>query len=175
MPVTMLDPRVEADLRTAPLSYDEVGRTRAVMPPGYRLLSRMRVLDEDTTWQQARSGLLARQVPERAGLRVQVSATRIVQDAVGVLSLGVGALTVRAPVRVVYLVDTADRCAFGYGTLPGHPESGEEAFILDRAPDGRILFTITAFSRPATRLARFAGPVGRAVQTAMTLRYLRSL
>ena len=29
---------------------------------------------------------------------------------------------VRAPCRVVYVVDEPDRRGFAYGTLPGHPE-----------------------------------------------------
>jgi uncharacterized protein (UPF0548 family) len=31
----------------------------------------------------------------------------------------------KAPVRVVYVVDEPTRRGFAYGTLPGHPESGE--------------------------------------------------
>jgi uncharacterized protein (UPF0548 family) len=58
--------------------------------------------------------------------------------------------------------------------LPGHPESGEEAFILQRHDDGTITFTITAFSRPAEMLATIAGPLGRRIQDAMTNRYLRA-
>ena len=175
MTVHTLDATVLARLQTAPLTYSEVGATRTVLPPGYRLLSRMRMLPPGTSWAAAKAALFGWQVPDRAGLRVAVSTPRIQQDAVGVLSFGVGPLSVRAPVRVVYVVDTDDQVGFAYGTLPGHVETGEEAFVLDRAADGRILFTITAFSRPATRLARIAGPAGQAVQTAVTLRYLRSL
>ena len=38
-----------------------------------------------------------------------------------------------------------------------------------------MTFTITAFSRPATPLARIAGPFGRAIQDHITARYLRAL
>lgn len=67
-----------------------------------------------------------------------------------------------------------DRAGFAYGTLPGHPESGEEAFVVSRAPDG-VRFTITAFSRPATWLARLGGPVTLLGQEYFTRRYLRAL
>ena len=77
--------------------------------------------------------------------------------------------------RVVYLDETDNHCGFAYGTLPGHPEIGEEAFVLDRTDDGHIRFTITAFSRPGTMATRLAGPVGHAVQSAVTSRYLCSL
>lgn len=38
-----------------------------------------------------------------------------------------------------------------------------------------MTLTITAVSRPATRLARLAAPVSRAVQAVMTRRYLAAL
>ena len=41
--------------------------------------------------------------------------------------------------------------------------------------DGTVSFTITAFSRPATPLAKAAGPAGRAIQRHLTTRYLRAL
>lgn len=66
------------------------------------------------------------------------------------------------------------RQGFAYGTLPGHPESGEEAFILDRHDDETTTFTVVAFSRPASVLAKLAGPVGSLVQDVMTTRYLRA-
>jgi hypothetical protein len=55
----------------------------------------------------------------------------------------------RAPCRVVYVIDEPRRRGFAYGTLPGHPESGEEAFVLEQRDDGTIASNIIAFSRPA--------------------------
>ncbi len=46
---------------------------------------------------------------------------------------------------------------------------------MELATDGTVSFEITAFSRPATSLARLAGPLGRQVQSAVTRRYLRAL
>ena len=59
------------------------------------------------------------------------------------------------------------------GGPPPHLHSREEEgfYILE----GEITFTITAFSRPATVLARIGGPASRAVQRAVTRRYLRAL
>ena len=39
------------------------------------------------------------------------------------------------------------------------PVRGEEAFLVERAEDGTVRFTVTAFSRPAGALARVAGPL----------------
>jgi uncharacterized protein (UPF0548 family) len=80
-----------------------------------------------------------------------------------------------APCRVVYVIDEPDRWGFAYGTLPGHHESGEEAFVLHRTDDGRSVLSITAFSRPATALAKLAGPFGRGAQSLITNRYLHTL
>ena len=76
---------------------------------------------------------------------------------------------------VVCVVDEPGRRGFAYGTLPGHPERGEEALILQQHRGGAVTFTITAFSRPAGLLARAAGPAGRAIQHHITMRYLRAL
>lgn len=76
---------------------------------------------------------------------------------------------------MVYLVDEDHRKGFAYGTLPGHPESGEEAFVVELGEDGQVTFTISAFSRPASVLARLGGPLSRAIQRWVTGRYLRAV
>jgi uncharacterized protein (UPF0548 family) len=88
------------------------------------------------------------------------------------MRLGAGPVALRIPCRVVDVVDEPDRRGFVYGTLPGHPECGEESFVLERRPDGAIAFTVAAFSRPATLLARIGGPAARGMQRFMTGRYL---
>ena len=88
---------------------------------------------------------------------------------------GPGPLRIGAPCRVVYVVDEPGRRGFAYGTLPGHPERGEEAFLIRQHDDGTVIFTITAFSTPATPLAKAAGPIGRAIQRSISTRYLRAL
>ena len=50
---------------------------------------------------------------------------------------------------------------FAYGTLPGHPENGEEAFVVSMSPDQVVRFEIQAFSRPGGPLVRLVGPIGR--------------
>jgi uncharacterized protein (UPF0548 family) len=58
---------------------------------------------------------------------------------------------------VTYVLDEPRHKGFAYGTLPGHPERGEEAFALELHDDGAVTFTITAFSRPASLLAKAGG------------------
>lgn len=92
-----------------------------------------------------------------------------------VMSLGWGPLRVRAPVRIVYTVDEPARRGFAYGTLPGHPESGEEAFVVERRDDESVWLTIRAFSRPANRWLWIGYPLLRLVQAIVTSRYERAL
>jgi uncharacterized protein (UPF0548 family) len=79
------------------------------------------------------------------------------------------------PARVVYVIDEPARRGFAYGTLPGHPERGEEAFVVEREPDGSVWLVIRAFSRPASALMWIASPVARLLQAFYTARYERAL
>ncbi len=90
------------------------------------------------------------------------------------LGIGIGPARIQAPVEVVYLMDEPDRQGFAYGTLPGHPECGEERFVIVRSGLA-VRAEIDAFSQPAVWFMRAAGPVGRLVQRVVTDRYLRSL
>ena len=103
------------------------------------------------------------------------SAPAVDEGVVAVLRIGLGPAALRAPVRVTYVVDEPDRRGYAYGTLVGHPEQGEEAFVVERDETGAVFLAITAFSRPATLLARAGGPVARLVQRRVTQRYLRAL
>jgi uncharacterized protein (UPF0548 family) len=171
--VQRLAPARAAALRAAPFTYDAVGATAGDLPAGYRPLQRRTVLGR-RDFDGAVDDLLRWRVHERAGLWVAASGPVTGTDTVVDMRFGVGPLALRIPCRVAYVVDDPDRAGFAYGTLPGHPETGEELFLLTRLGDGSVTFTVTAFSRPATRLARLGGPVSRALQTRATDRYLRA-
>jgi uncharacterized protein (UPF0548 family) len=82
---------------------------------------------------------------------------------------------IRSPVRVVYVIDEPSRRGFAYGTLPGHPQDGEEAFVVEQGADGSVWLTVTAFSRPSNRFWRAVSPALRVAQELITRRYVRSL
>jgi uncharacterized protein (UPF0548 family) len=170
--VQLLAPRAAATLHAREFSYPFVGATRTGMPAGYAQLRRSLLLPAHRDFEVAAHDLLSWQVQRRAGLTVQASSGQVEVDGVVLLRVGVGPVGIGAPCRVVYIERTDSRCGFGYGTLTGHPEQGEEAFVLELRPDGRIVFTVTAFSRPATLLAKAGGPLGRVVQRAVADRYL---
>jgi uncharacterized protein (UPF0548 family) len=165
-----------SQLESADLTYDDVGGTQGTLPRGYHHLRRVRVIGSGAdAFAAAESALLGWQVQLRAGLRVTASESVVKPGAVVLLSAGTRPLQLRAPCRVVYTVTDARRRGFAYGTLPGHPERGEEAFVVEQREDGDVVFTITAFSKPATVAARVAGPLGRLIQLYLTHRYLDAL
>ena len=80
--------------------------------------------------------------------------------------LGVGPARIWGPCQVVWSEESPTLAGFGYGTLPGHPERGEEAFVVGRDDDGAVWFEVRAFSRPDRWFTRAGGPAVRAVQHA---------
>jgi len=175
MAVVALPAEQAAGLRAAPYNYEHVGHTAHDEPvAGYGWMERSVKLHR-TDFEDAASDLLRWQVQERSGLRVQASESPLGVDTVVLMRLGIGPLSLRIPCRVVYVIDQPRLRGFAYGTLPGHPEAGEERFALERRDDETISLTITAFSRPVSRLYRLGGPVTRRVKEVMTVRYLRGL
>lgn len=81
---------------------------------------------------------------------------------------------VMATARVVHVVHDEEQIGFAYGTLPAHPEQGEEIFLVRRA-DGRVSFEVAAFSRPRDPLARLGAPVTRWLQLRTNRTYLDAL
>ena len=158
------------------LTYAEIGATEGLLPPGYAHLDRRRVVGRGrAAFERAAEEVMTYGVQRGAGLRVRAARPRAsTGDDVTVL-LGPGRWAVEAPCRVVATLDTPTRRGFAYGTLEGHPESGEERFVVEHHDDDAVTLAIRAFSRPAWRSARLAGPAGRLVQRVVTERYLRAL
>ena len=79
------------------------------------------------------------------------------------------------PDRIVAVVDEPDRFGFAYGTLDGHQERGEEAFLVERLDDDSVLGTVRVDAVAATRSARLAAPVVTRFQHLAVRRYLAAL
>lgn len=84
-------------------------------------------------------------------------------------------MTVVEPVQVVTVVEEIDRVGFAYVTMPGHPVSGEEAFILHRHGD-EVRLSVRSLTRAAPQQPwRALYPLLRVAQRVARQRYLRSL
>lgn len=172
-----------ADLRDRPLTYDVAGSTApaeqrwVLTPAGFRRYER--TVDVSTSWEHARELLLGWAVKTRSGFDVDTAAVNheIECGARVWIRLTVGPFAVSDPVEVVATFDTPTRCGFAYGTLDGHPVSGEEAFIVHRPSEsGPVSLTIRSLTRAAPSGPwRYAFPALVVVQRASRRRYLRSL
>ena len=168
-----------ADLSALTLTYSAVGRTASPTlltraPSGYRPLHRRaRIGAGSAFFAEASASIMSWGVQEKSGFSVHGS-HNIVEGVTVELAIPFGPIRVMAPARVVYVVDEPRRVGFAYGTLPGHPERGEEAFVVEHLPDDSVWIDIRAFSRPASAYW-LVYPVLRITQEFYTRRYLKAL
>lgn len=155
------------------LTYPEIGATRDDdLPAGYRHVRRHEPLGTGPAAFRRAADLLRHWDLQRgAGLRVPVATP---PPAVGV-RVTARLLVLRIPCEVVWVDDSDGRYGYAYGTLPGHPESGEEAFIVSTDAAGVVWLDIRAFSRPGRWYTRIAGPLGWIAQNLATSRYVSVL
>jgi uncharacterized protein (UPF0548 family) len=145
--------------------------------PGWRGHERTVVTGSGAAhWAAVSAAVLEWGVKTRSGFAVEPAGggLRVAVDAEPWLVASVGPFTVREPVRVVAVVAEPDRCGFAYGTLPGHPVSGEEAFVVSRAPDGTVSLTLRSLTRPAPGRWRPVFPLLLVAQRLYRRRYLRA-
>ena len=154
-------------------SYAEVGATQhEPLPDRYNHLRYRTLIGEGADiFARAAQAVLTFDMHRAAGARIRSAAE---QAAPGVrLTVTFGPFTV--PCEVVYAYDERGRAGFGYGTLPGHQERGEEAFFVDRDAQDRVWFTVKAFSLPARWPAVLGGPLAVLFQRAFARRLGRAL
>ena len=162
-----------SDLATLQLTYRDVGATAGRLPDGYHHVRKSAVIGSGRTrFEEAAAKVMRWGMLRGAGVRVD--ATSEVAAVGSEVLVGIG--PVRAPCRVVYVIDEPDRRGFAYGTLPGHPESGEELFAVryDPATD-EVHAEVAAFSRHATWWSKLGSPVTALMQRVITSRYLTAL
>jgi uncharacterized protein (UPF0548 family) len=154
-----------------PFSYENVGASREGAAPRGYAVDRYRVklgegpeayaraVEALRAWRQFDLGW-ARLLPPRA--------TIVIGTTVGVLARHYGFWSLNTA-RIAYLVEESgevERFGFGYGTLPGHAERGEERFGVEwnRGLDGSVYYDVFAFSRPKHPLAWSGYPFARLLQ-----------
>ncbi|GAA4204722.1 DUF1990 family protein [Actinocatenispora rupis] len=156
-------------------TYPEVGATRAgALPTGYRHVRRtVRLGSGPEPFHRLVAGMADWRIHRDAGLTVRVDGPPT-PGLRFVTGIGFGPLRLSAPCRIVWFVDEPDRYGFGFGTLPGHPERGEESFLAEWTAEDDVYFHVTAFSRPAAWYARLGAAPARRVQDRVTDRYVAS-
>lgn len=153
-------------------TYAEVGATReGPMPEGYSHLSvRTRLGAGPRVFREAADAVLDFRMHRAIPARIKASAQRVEPGVTVEVGLGVGPLRLNAPCKVVWVERGERRSGWAYGTLRGHPERGEEAFVVEMDEAGDVWLTVSAFSRPGGPLTRLGGPIVPVLQRAYARR-----
>lgn len=164
-------------LRGAPLTYDAVGTAcSGEAPAGFRRAQHSVVVGSGRAdFERAAAAVFEWRAQRGAGLRVRATGQSSEPGTVVVLTAGLPRFGYDIPCRVVWARTEGDERGFAYGTLPGHPESGEECFLVRLTADGDVLYEIRVFFRLASPSARLAGPVSLLAQRLATGLYVRAI
>ncbi|NUR72307.1 MAG: DUF1990 domain-containing protein [Hamadaea sp.] len=155
------------------LTYAEVGGSLQEELPAHYNHLRVRVpVGPPQVYANAVQAVLSWRMHSRAGLFVDAEIARPGLRVTG--RLGHPRFGMPVVCEVVAVVDEPNRAGFAYGTVAGHPECGEEAFLVV-VRDGQTWLEVVAFSRPAAWYARLAGPVVPLIQRAYARRLGRVL
>jgi uncharacterized protein (UPF0548 family) len=169
----------EKRLAQGELNYPGIGSTEdGPTPEGFPCLVTQAYLGEGlATYRRVAQGILTWELQRRSGLRVRTESDVVVPGARVVSGFGVGPFRINAPCEVVWVHPAVpgggpQSAGFAYGTLPGHPERGEEAFEVSIDDRGTVLLKITAFSRHSNWFYVAGGVLARAAQRHVTSRYI---
>lgn len=150
----------------AELSYAEAGASRAAEPPpGYAPNHlRTRVGSGEAAFARARDGVCRWAMYDMEWVDVLWPDAPIeVGRTVGLRIHHFGFWSLNA-CRIVYVEDEARRFGFGYGTLEGHAQRGEERFTVEMDGSGDVWYELYSFSRPGAWLVRLGYFLGRGLQ-----------
>jgi uncharacterized protein (UPF0548 family) len=166
-------------LTYAPVGATAPARVAWAPPPRWRARESTVALGSgERRWAAASAAVLEWAVKTRSGFEVEATdggPLRVAEGRDFRLIARVGPLRVREPVRVVAVVERPDRYGFAYGTLPGHPVSGEEAFIVSRDDAGDVRLTLRSMTRPGAGVWRPVFPALLLAQGMYRRRYARAL
>lgn len=165
------------------LTYPELLRGRSIplargdarLPGQWDVLLESRVIGRGPEhFARARERILSWQMHRAAGIRVDAEGGAVVGQRVS-LSVGVGPLLIPARCEVVEVVEAAEEAGFAVGTLPGHAERGEVAFLVRLVESGAVVGTVAAFSRPAPWGSSLVSPLTHRAQRIVARRYLAAM
>jgi uncharacterized protein (UPF0548 family) len=164
-----------------PFSYQEVGASRDVAPPGYGTNHHRGWLGTGPqTFALAVQALKHWKMYETGWTRLCWPDAPISEGTiVGVVGRHLGFRSLNA-CRIVYVHEDEEpslkRFGFAVGTLPGHVERGEERFTVEwHEADDDVYYEVFSFSRPAHPLVRTAQPLARRIQSRFALDSLRGM
>jgi uncharacterized protein (UPF0548 family) len=155
--------------RELPFSYPEIGATGTQTPAGYTVDHNQVCLGNGAEiFERAKAAVRCWEMFNIGWIQLCWPDTPVeVGSTVAILARTMGIWTVNA-CRIVYVVEEKgeiERFGFAYGTLPEHPEKGEERFRVEwRRQDDSVWYDILAFSRPNSLLVKLGYPFVRGLQ-----------
>jgi uncharacterized protein (UPF0548 family) len=161
--------RLRERCRDLPLSYAEVGCSRAGTPAGYSVDSyRVCLGSGSATFERARMELRAWRMLRLGWVEPCWPDTEVKEGMlVGTVARVFGLWAVNV-CRIVFVIEEEGpvrRYGLAYGTLPGHAETGEERFLVEwHREDDSVWYDIRAVSKPGGLLTRLAYPLTRRLQ-----------
>jgi uncharacterized protein (UPF0548 family) len=146
-------------------TYPETGATAAIVPVSYVVdHTRIRLGTGEEVFCRAKIGLQGWKQFDLGWLKAFPANTPIRSgEVVAVVARTFCLWSVNAA-RIVYVTDEPRRFGFAYGTLPGHVETGEERFLVERTDDDSVWYDILAFSQPRHLLTKIGYPLARLLQ-----------
>jgi uncharacterized protein (UPF0548 family) len=146
-------------------TYPAVDRNNPVIPRGYRPDHfRVRLGSGQSAFDKAKTGFRCWKQFDLGWARARPDSTPIAPGQTVAVVFRTFGLWCVCSARIVYVIDEPNRFGFAYGTLPGHVESGEEQFLIERTGDGAVWYDVRAFSRPRHALTRLGYPLVRRLQ-----------
>lgn len=158
------------------VTYSAVGTTLTTPPEGYHVASgRKRAGTGQVTFRRGRSAIREWKAHAAMGMTLEPSVPELEEGNVMAFAMAVQPplpLFATGCCRIVQVIDEPRRFGFVYGTLPHHPESGEEAFMVHHHDDDVVEFEIIAFSKANSLATKVTGPIARRLQRRALNRYL---
>jgi uncharacterized protein (UPF0548 family) len=163
--------------RHTAFTYANVGATRrgAAIPGFTTDTYQVHVGRGQAVFQAAKRMLEGWHVHQARGLQLCTDGQNLEPQQTVVLVARVLFVNVMCACRVTYIIDEARAFGFAYGTLPAHPECGEERFLVEWLENNEVRFSLFSFSKPSSLLFWLGYPVGRLVQRVYSQRYLQAM
>ncbi len=163
-----------------PYSYSDVGASLGEPPVGYVLdHHRVKLGEGPLAFDRAGAALRGWEMFRVGWVEVWPPAAPLEEGTTVALLARMPGLWTLFACRIVAVIDEhgpVESYGFAYGTLPGHPLSGEERFTVrwDRA-DGDVRYDLLAISRPSRLAWRIGYPLVRLIQRRFAPRSLRAM
>ena len=154
-----------ASQKDLPFSYPRVGASQtAAIPAGYPVNHhRVHLGDGADAFARAKDAIQSWTMYKLSWTRLYPPNAPVAGGEVVCAVVNHGFCWTINPCRIIYLLEKSEKnretFGFGFGTLPGHSEAGEERFTVERRADDAVWFEIWSFARPHDIVAKIGFPL----------------